>query len=556
MDAPQQPWTGAGQKGLLPFHSQEDMDLRFEDIQLMMGTGNIHKQRKITSLEETVRRNAVKILQLKEQEDELERELEELKRSMGSMEKNRELESLPELELQQGMERQMKRQRWMEKELQEREASIKMKEMKQKEQELKKQRMKQQKEMERELEQRKKEMERELEQRKKEMERELEDRKKEMERELEERKNENEREMFQKKRSEKEKRLNDVARRLEGRTKDSTVGGKVEAITRKTKIERKKEAKKEKHSHIQLVCEVDKGREITKVDEMNEQKKEWRGRKERRETEEKKPRESLEQEPVKQKDKVLLQEPVKQKDEVLLQEPVQQREKDLLQEPVQQREDLQQLEKQGKGDLKDGRKRERLRRMFAPVQNWFRSENGAQRRGFGGRRKANKISIEEKKENPDLKNKQNNLHSLSWPVSPNREGLLISVKPLHPGAEPKEEIGAFTPSTADSTKNSTPQNNVEEQEINGAPEEPSPQPQAFSEPQEEKQGKEDLKDGRERELKMQETRQEHMAREQQPMRERLRRMFAPVQNWFVSQNGAQNRGFGGRRMKNKISIGE
>ncbi|KAL6457580.1 hypothetical protein MHYP_G00345430 [Metynnis hypsauchen] len=81
MDAPQQPWTGAGQKGLLPFHSQEDMDLRFEDIQLMMGTGNIHKQRKITSLEETVRRNAVKILQLKEQEDELERELEELKRT-------------------------------------------------------------------------------------------------------------------------------------------------------------------------------------------------------------------------------------------------------------------------------------------------------------------------------------------------------------------------------------------------------------------------------------------------------------------------------------------
>ncbi|KAL7830140.1 hypothetical protein SRHO_G00312670 [Serrasalmus rhombeus] len=125
------------------------------------------------------------------------------------------------------------------------------------------------------------------------------------------------------------------------------------------------------------------------------------------------------------------------------------------------------------------RKREQLRRRYAPGQNWFISEDSAQRRRIGGRQMTNKTSSEEKKEeNTDLENKQDHLQSLSWPVSPNGDGLLINVKPLYPCAEPEEVLGAFTPSTADSTKDPTPENNVEEQEIND-PEEPSPQPQAF-----------------------------------------------------------------------------
>ncbi|KAL7830127.1 hypothetical protein SRHO_G00312540 [Serrasalmus rhombeus] len=133
------------------------------------------------------------------------------------------------------------------------------------------------------------------------------------------------------------------------------------------------------------------------------------------------------------------------------------------------------------------RKMEQLRKRYAPGQNWFISEDSAQRRRIGGRQMTNKTSSEEKREeNTDLENKQDHLQNLSWPVSPNGDGLLINVKPLYPCAEPEEVLGAFTPSTADSTKDPTPENNVEEQEIND-PEEPSPQPQAFSDPQEDTQ---------------------------------------------------------------------
>ncbi|KAL7830132.1 hypothetical protein SRHO_G00312590 [Serrasalmus rhombeus] len=117
MDALQQPWTGAGQRSLLPLHSQNVVDLHIEDIHLMI-TSDAQKPSKLVVLEETMRRKAAKILQLKEEEEEVKRELEELKLRMASMIKSREEERLPELGLQRGMERQMKRQIRMEKKLQ------------------------------------------------------------------------------------------------------------------------------------------------------------------------------------------------------------------------------------------------------------------------------------------------------------------------------------------------------------------------------------------------------------------------------------------------------
>ncbi|KAL7837476.1 hypothetical protein SRHO_G00271870 [Serrasalmus rhombeus] len=108
------------------------------------------------------------------------------------------------------------------------------------------------------------------------------------------------------------------------------------------------------------------------------------------------------------------------------------------------------------------------------------------RRGFGGRRIRNISSEEKKEENTELENKQEDHQSLSWPVSPNGGGLLISVKPLHPCAKPEEESIALTPSKADPTIDHTV-DSVQEQEIPAAPEEPSPQPQAFSEPHKDSQ---------------------------------------------------------------------
>ncbi|KAL7830135.1 hypothetical protein SRHO_G00312620 [Serrasalmus rhombeus] len=107
MDALQQPWTGAGQQGLLPLHSQNVVDLHIEDIHLMI-TSDAQKPSKLFVLEETMRRNAAKILQLKEEEEELKRELEELKLRMASMIKSREEDRLPELGLQRGMKRQIR----------------------------------------------------------------------------------------------------------------------------------------------------------------------------------------------------------------------------------------------------------------------------------------------------------------------------------------------------------------------------------------------------------------------------------------------------------------
>ncbi|KAL7830130.1 hypothetical protein SRHO_G00312570 [Serrasalmus rhombeus] len=107
MDALQQPWTGAGQQGLLPLHSQNVVDLHIEDIHLMI-TSDAQKPSKLVVLEETMRRNAAKILQLKEEEEELKRELEELKLRMASMIKSREEDRLPELGLQRGMKRQIR----------------------------------------------------------------------------------------------------------------------------------------------------------------------------------------------------------------------------------------------------------------------------------------------------------------------------------------------------------------------------------------------------------------------------------------------------------------
>ncbi|KAL7861583.1 hypothetical protein SRHO_G00130240 [Serrasalmus rhombeus] len=116
MDAVQQPWTGPGQKYLPTFYSntekqkkpqKNEMDLRIEDIQLIVETGCVQKERNTTSLDEVVRRNAATILQLKEQEEELKRELEELKQRMASIKKSKEVESLPDLGVQQGMERKM-----------------------------------------------------------------------------------------------------------------------------------------------------------------------------------------------------------------------------------------------------------------------------------------------------------------------------------------------------------------------------------------------------------------------------------------------------------------
>ncbi|KAL6464697.1 hypothetical protein MHYP_G00270140 [Metynnis hypsauchen] len=61
MDALQQPWTRAGQKGLLTSRSQKEMErdlqkkameLWIENIQVMMGTRDVDKEQEIRSLEE------------------------------------------------------------------------------------------------------------------------------------------------------------------------------------------------------------------------------------------------------------------------------------------------------------------------------------------------------------------------------------------------------------------------------------------------------------------------------------------------------------------------
>ncbi|KAL7830141.1 hypothetical protein SRHO_G00312680 [Serrasalmus rhombeus] len=83
------------------------VDLHIEDIHLMI-TSDAQKPSKLVVLEETMRRNAAKILQLKEEEEELKRELEELKLRMASMIKSREEDRLPELGLQRGMKRQIR----------------------------------------------------------------------------------------------------------------------------------------------------------------------------------------------------------------------------------------------------------------------------------------------------------------------------------------------------------------------------------------------------------------------------------------------------------------
>ncbi|KAL6478819.1 hypothetical protein MHYP_G00122520 [Metynnis hypsauchen] len=72
---------------------------------------------------------------------------------------------------------------------------------------------------------------------------------------------------------------------------------------------------------------------------------------------------------------------------------------------------------------------------------------------------------------------QDHLHSF-W---------LIIVKPLYPCAELEEEPRALTPSTAYPTTDPTMEDSVEEQEITAGPEEPSPQPQTFSEPRKDTQ---------------------------------------------------------------------
>ncbi|KAL6463039.1 hypothetical protein MHYP_G00274300 [Metynnis hypsauchen] len=131
-------------------------------------------------------------------------------------------------------------------------------------------------------------------------------------------------------------------------------------------------------------------------------------------------------------------------------------------------------------------KKERLRKMSTPGHRWIISQDEPRRRDFGSTRTRNKTSNEDKKEeNTDMENKQDHLQGLSWPVSSNGEGLLISVKPLHTYAEPEEETRALTPSTADHNTDHTMEDSVREQEITA--EEPGQQPQAFSEPQKDTQ---------------------------------------------------------------------
>ncbi|XP_036436892.1 trichohyalin-like [Colossoma macropomum] len=179
MDALQQPWTGAVQKGLRTSHSymetqgnlqEKVIELQIRDVRLMLETGDVQKDRDIRSLEELVRQNAAEILQCKEREEELEqevknmrrkvfrraqregkktdveresllllqriqkekqmedlrwrereealeRELEELKQKMASIEKSREQEWLPEFGVQREIERETEME--LEKELDE-----------------------------------------------------------------------------------------------------------------------------------------------------------------------------------------------------------------------------------------------------------------------------------------------------------------------------------------------------------------------------------------------------------------------------------------------------
>ena len=87
----EQPWRGAVQKGLHTSHSymetqrnlqEKVMERQIEDVQVMLGTGDVQKDRYNTSLEEMVRQNAAEILQCKEREEELEQEVENM-RSRG-----------------------------------------------------------------------------------------------------------------------------------------------------------------------------------------------------------------------------------------------------------------------------------------------------------------------------------------------------------------------------------------------------------------------------------------------------------------------------------------
>ncbi|KAL7838790.1 hypothetical protein AOLI_G00271940 [Acnodon oligacanthus] len=89
MDTLQQPWTVAVHKGLGASPSymetqrnlQENvMELQIKDVQLMLETGSVQEDSYITSLEEMVRQNTAKILQCKKREEELEQEVENMRR--------------------------------------------------------------------------------------------------------------------------------------------------------------------------------------------------------------------------------------------------------------------------------------------------------------------------------------------------------------------------------------------------------------------------------------------------------------------------------------------
>ncbi|KAL6463168.1 hypothetical protein MHYP_G00275590 [Metynnis hypsauchen] len=130
MDALQQPWTGAVQKDLRTSHSymemqrnlQENvMELQIKDVQLMLGTGDVQEDRYITSLEEMVRQNDAEILQCKERQEELEQEVENMRRRVFRRAQREETKTDVEREsllLLQRLqkEKQMKDLRWKERE--------------------------------------------------------------------------------------------------------------------------------------------------------------------------------------------------------------------------------------------------------------------------------------------------------------------------------------------------------------------------------------------------------------------------------------------------------
>ncbi|KAI4903953.1 hypothetical protein NFI96_023418, partial [Prochilodus magdalenae] len=301
--------------------------------------------------------------------------------------------------------------------------------------------VKQEASLNKEVEKESRHMEKQFEESKKEMKEELEDRKNEMERE---------RDMVVEKIKEKEEHLRDLADVKE------EIEMKEDIIQLKERFrEIKEEAKEQKDGEGQT--KRTRENEMPKVTEKQREMKEEQ-------------KEELLQERLSHRED--------QQKEEFPQETVNQREEDPQKECGEGQLEIQKIRQAREEHMgrEKHRKREMLK-MFARGVNFFRTEEGTRRNGFGGRGRKQGLSDEKREESTDLENKQEMLQQMSWPLSPNGGDQLISVKPLHPCPDPAEET-KDSPSPVDRSPPPSTDNSAEEQKSSTGPEEGNPEPQA------------------------------------------------------------------------------